>query len=161
VLSSVLPHEVTHTVFASYFRMPVPRWADEGGSVLSEDDLERSRHDSMVRQILNSGRAIPLRRLFTLRDYPREVGALYSEGFSVSNFLVNSSDRPTFLRFVAHGMHYGWDSAVQTHYRYQNVEQLEEAWLTHLRNTKSQPSSLVARGNTSMQSDPAKRIVVR
>ena len=28
---SVLPHEVTHTVFAYHFRQPVPRWADEGG----------------------------------------------------------------------------------------------------------------------------------
>ena len=40
LLDSVLPHEVTHTVFAHYFRQPVPRWADEGGSVLSEDELE-------------------------------------------------------------------------------------------------------------------------
>src|SRR5205085_2810776 len=38
MLHSVLPHEVTHTVFAYFFRYPVPRWADEGGSVLSEDD---------------------------------------------------------------------------------------------------------------------------
>ena len=39
--NSVLPHEVTHTVFAHHFRQPVPRWADEGGSVYSEDDVER------------------------------------------------------------------------------------------------------------------------
>jgi hypothetical protein len=161
VLSSVLPHEVTHTVFAHYFRMPVPRWADEGGSVLSEDELERSRHDSMVRQILNSGRAIPLRRLFTLRDYPREVGSLYAEGFSVSNFLVNSSDRPTFLRFVAHGMQYGWDNAAQTYYRYQSVDQLEQAWLEHLRNTKNQPPAQLARGNGLRGADQANRVVVR
>jgi len=38
VLDSVLPHEITHTIFASYFRQPLPRWADEGGSVLSEND---------------------------------------------------------------------------------------------------------------------------
>jgi hypothetical protein len=162
VLASVLPHEVTHTVFAHYFRMPVPRWADEGGSVLSEDELERGRHDSMVRQILNSGRAIPLRRLFSLQQYPREVGALYAEGFSVSNFLVNSSDRPTFLRFVAHGMQFGWDSAAQSYYRYPSVEQLEEGWLAHLRNTKHQPdAALVARGNTPVPTDPASRVVVR
>jgi len=161
ILSSVLPHEITHTVFAHYFRTPVPRWADEGGSVLSEDEQEKSRHDSMVRQILNSGRAIPLRRLFALRDYPREVGALYAEGFSVSNFLVNSSDRPTFLKFVGHGMQYGWDSAAQTYYRYQSVDQLEEAWLTHLRNTKNQPPTMLARGNSQAQTDPAKRVVVR
>src|SRR5262249_38272150 len=45
LLNSVLPHEVTHTVFAYYFRCPVPRWADEGGSVLSEDEVELERHD--------------------------------------------------------------------------------------------------------------------
>jgi hypothetical protein len=28
VLDSVLPHEVTHTIFASHFRQPLPRWAD-------------------------------------------------------------------------------------------------------------------------------------
>ena len=26
VLDSVLPHEVTHTIFASHFRQPLPRW---------------------------------------------------------------------------------------------------------------------------------------
>src|SRR5207245_5394864 len=26
LVNSVLPHEVTHTVFAYYFRRPVPRW---------------------------------------------------------------------------------------------------------------------------------------
>ena len=30
ILDSVLPHEITHTIFASYFRQPLPRWADEG-----------------------------------------------------------------------------------------------------------------------------------
>src|SRR5687768_5810080 len=29
ILDSVLPHEVTHTIFATYFRQPLPRWADE------------------------------------------------------------------------------------------------------------------------------------
>jgi hypothetical protein len=114
----------------------------------------------MVRQILNAGRQIPLRRLFMLREYPRDVGALYAEGFSVSNFLVSSSDRPTFLKFVGHGMQFGWDSAAQTHYRYQSVDQLEEAWLMHLRNTRNQPTQL-AHATTPMQTDPAKRVIVR
>ena len=55
LLASVLPHEITHTVFAYYFRQPVPRWADEGGTVLCEDDIERERHDKLVRDILNRG----------------------------------------------------------------------------------------------------------
>ena len=136
LVMSVLPHEVTHTVFAHYFRCPVPRWADEGGAVLSEDDVEKSHHDQLVRQILNAGRAIPLRRLFSLTQYPPEVGALYAEGYSVARFLVDSSNRQVFLAFVAQGMQGDWDAAVRADYRYQSVEQLEEAWLAYLRNTK-------------------------
>ncbi len=30
VLDSVLPHEITHTIFATHFGQPLPRWADEG-----------------------------------------------------------------------------------------------------------------------------------
>lgn len=162
LLASVLPHEVTHTVFAYYFRCPVPRWADEGGSVLSEDELEKQRHDQLVRNILNTpGRAIPLRRLFALREYPGDVMVLYAEGFSVSQFLVSASDRPTFLRFVAHGMREGWDGAVRSYYRYQNVEDLEQAWLAHLRSTRRQPV-LMARNTTGNNpADPTQRVIVR
>lgn len=136
LLASVLPHEVTHTVFAYYFRRPVPRWADEGGSVLSEDQLERSRHDHLVRNILRTrGRAMPLRRLFNLRNYPSDVMVLYAQGYSVTNFLVSKSSKPRFLRFLDEGMRRGWDSALNTHYGFRSVEALEEAWLDHLRRT--------------------------
>jgi hypothetical protein len=160
LLNSVLPHEVTHTVFAYHYRMPLPRWADEGGAVLSEDEVERNRHDQMVRQILNAGRAIPLRRLLVLKEYPSEVMALYAEGYSVTNFLVSKSSRPAFLNFVADGMRGGWDAALQKHYQMRNVEELEQAWLTHLRNTKKQPVQLA--GNTrSPNGDGSPHLVVR
>jgi len=146
LLASVLPHEITHTVFAHHFRQPVPRWADEGGSVLSEDDVERTRHDKMTRQILNQGRQIPLRRLFALKEYPREVMCLYAQGFSMSDYLVRRSDRRTFLAFVGHGMHHGWDGAVQSFYGHRSVEELEGAWLQHLRDSRQQaPDTQFAR----------------
>lgn len=161
LLNSVLPHEVTHTVFAYYYRRPVPRWADEGGSVLSEDDTERNRHDLLCREILNTpGRAIPLRRLFALKEYPRDVMVLYAEGFSVSNFLVSSSNRQTFLGFVAQGMQQGWDVAAQTYYHYRSVEELEQAWYNSLRTNRTAPGQLAK--NTNPQSDdPNQRVVVR
>jgi hypothetical protein len=161
LVASVLPHEITHTVFAHYFRRPLPRWADEGGSVLSEDEIERNRHDMMVRQILNSRRAYPLGQLFSLRNYPenpRDVGALYAQGYSVSHFLVESSNRQTFLAFVAHGMQYGWDSAAQAHFRYQNVNHLEQAWKDYLIRTKNKSGVEVAQNGAAI---PASRIIVR
>lgn len=144
LLASVLPHEITHTVFAHHFRCPVPRWADEGGSVLSEDDIERDRHDKLTRQILNQSQQIPLRRLFGLKEYPRQVMCLYAQGYSMADYLVKRSDRRTFLQFIGHGMHYGWDGAVQSFYGHKNVEELEETWLQYLRDTKGQ-SHLLAR----------------
>jgi hypothetical protein len=160
LLASVLPHEVTHTVFAYYFRCPLPRWADEGGSVLSEDDIERGRHDIMVRQILNTpGRSIRLRVLFSLSNYPRDVMVLYAEGYSVTSFLVDRRGRATFLSFVAYGMRGNWDDAVSRYYGFRNVEELEQAWLQHLRDAR-QPA-LLAGGHGRPEADPTRRLVVR
>jgi hypothetical protein len=161
LVNSVLPHEITHTVFAYYFRCPVPRWADEGGSVLSEDEPERARHDRMVRDKLNAGRAIPLRRLLPLTDYPRDmenVMSLYAEGFSVCDFLVSNSSRPEFLKFVADGMRSGWDESVKAHYQYENVNALEEAWLAQLRRTKKQRGGAVLASNTEGASPEGEQV---
>jgi len=146
ILVSVLPHEITHTVFAHHFRCPVPRWADEGGSVLSEDDFERQRHDQLVREILNTpNRRCPLRRLFAMTQYPNDVMVLYAQGFSVSEFLVSKSNRQAFLGFIGMGMQNGWDTAVKTFYGYSNVETLEEAWLQSLRQSKQSNSQLTSK----------------
>jgi hypothetical protein len=162
LLASVLPHEVTHTVFAAYFRRPVPRWADEGGAVLSEDEIERERHDRLVRQILNTpGRRIPLRRLFSLHDYPGDVMVLYAEGFSVANFMVETSNRPTFLAFINQGMINGWDNAVRSYYRYNSVEELEQAWVSYLRNARRPPVQLAQNRPQPVSAESAQRVVVR
>jgi hypothetical protein len=153
LIYSVLPHEITHTVFAYYFRCPLPRWSDEGGSVLSEDDLERERHDKIVRQILNSGQQIRLRNLFPMREYPRDVMCLYAQGYSVVDYLVKRSDRQKFLQFIAYGMqnnYNNWDNAARSFYGHNSIEELEGAWLKYLRDTKGQPHMQLAqnRGGT-------------
>lgn len=133
ILDSVLPHEITHTVFAHKFRRPLPRWADEGGAVLSEDYQELRRHDLMVRQLINGGRMIPLRRLFQLTEYPRDVMALYAQGFSVANFLVSRGNRPYFLDFVAFGQQSGWEAAARQFYGFSSIDHLENEWIEWLR----------------------------
>jgi hypothetical protein len=160
MIASVMPHEITHTVFAHYFRQPVPRWADEGGAVLSEDDLERGRHDKLVREILQTpGRAFPLRRLFGMTQYPRDVMVLYAEGYSVTNYLVGLNGKPAFLQFIAAGMQGDWDSAVRAHYRFDSIEQLERAWVESLKKPRPDPATLlVSRPNTG---DDVARVTVR
>ena len=43
ILDSVLPHEVTHTIFATHFRQPLPRWADEGACTTVEHHQRTSQ----------------------------------------------------------------------------------------------------------------------
>jgi hypothetical protein len=134
LLAHTLPHEVTHTVMAHFFGAPVPRWADEGAALLSEDEEEQQRHDRLARQILKTpDRKISLRRLFAMRDFPADVMALFAEGYSVTHFLVEQKDHRTFLAFVKQGMRDGWDKAARGHYDYRDVEALEVAWLASLR----------------------------
>jgi hypothetical protein len=138
LLNSVLPHEVTHTVFAHRFRRPVPRWADEGGSVLSEDEPERARHDGLCRQMLNAGRAMPLSYLFKLTEYPQDVMVLYAQGFSVCRFLVDLQGRQNFLNFIATGMQSGWDAAARNYYGFNDVKEMETAWIESLRRPRGE-----------------------
>lgn len=141
LLDSVLPHEVTHTVLAHHFGQPVPRWADEGGSVLSENDNERLEHDIKCREFLNANRGIPLRHLFPMRDYPKDTIVLYAQGFSVSNYLIDLGGgglkgRSKFLQFLEAGMAKGgknWDKAVSSHYQFEDVDDLQEKWIASLR----------------------------
>jgi hypothetical protein len=164
LISSVLPHEVTHTVFAHHFRQAVPRWADEGGSVLSEDDTERARHDAIVRNILNRGQQFRLRQLFNIKQYPpsgEKVMCLYAQGYSVSDYLVKRAGRPTFLKFVGMGIQGQWDQAAQACYGHRNVEELEEAWMKHLRETKNQPLIQFAQNKQPPNAETTGRVVVR
>lgn len=139
IVASVLPHEITHTVFAHHFRGPLPRWADEGACVLSEDDIERRKHDQLVREILNTpNRRMVLRRLFSLTQYPNDVLVLYAQGFSVVDYLVSRSSKPAFLAFLATSMQSGWDNALRQHYGIASIEALESAWLQSLSRNRAE-----------------------
>lgn len=144
VLQCVIPHEVTHTIFATYFESPVPRWADEGGSVCDETREERVKHDQMCRQILNTpGRMMPLTRLFALKEYPQDVMVLYAEGFSVTNYLLNLKGKKKFLGFLLHAQSRGWDEALRVGYDINTVPELEQRWLKTLSDTKGNGQALI------------------
>jgi hypothetical protein len=128
ILASSLPHEVTHTVFAAFFGGPMPRWADEGASLLSEDHREYRRHDQIVFDLISRRGNIPLERLFKVEDYPEDVMGFYGQGYSISRFLVEMGGRPRFLAFVKDGSKTGWDLAARTHYGLAGVHEVDRAW---------------------------------
>ena len=129
ILNNQLPHEVAHAILAAHFRRPVPRWADEGVAILSECNAEHKRHDRILAQLLNSGRALRLSHLLPLKEYPSDRITLYTQGYSVTRFLVERKDRATFLAFLSSGMKDGWDTAAKDCYAFDTVSDLERSWL--------------------------------
>jgi hypothetical protein len=157
LLNSVLPHEVTHTVLAYHFGRPVPRWADEGGSVLSENDEECYQHDIKCREILNQGRGIPLGFLFRMTEYPRDTIALYSQGYSISQFLIDRGGKKKFLEFVGQGMRNGnrnWETAVRDVYGFDSTDDLQVQWIEAL---KTPPTRVSARNKSEPRGEVASR----
>jgi hypothetical protein len=127
---SALPHEITHVLFAHFFGFQPPRWADEGGAILSEDHVQSDEQRKLVQKILSEEKCVSLRRLLAIRDYGADVSFLYAQGHSLSCFLMSAGSRRQFLTFVREGVSRGWDHAVSDCYGYDNVEQLERAWRT-------------------------------
>ena len=131
ILDSVLPHEISHTIFASHFRRPLPRWADEGAATLVEHESERRRQQLTLKQVFNTPRRIPLRELFALTEYPSEmqkVLTLYAEGYSLADFLVQRGGKSRFLKFLEDAHRKSWNHALRKYYRFESIESLEKRW---------------------------------
>jgi hypothetical protein len=134
ILDSVIPHEVSHTVFASYFRRPLPRWADEGAASLVEHESERRRQSMLLQQVFNTPQRIPLNTLISMKEYPgdmQSVLTLYAEGYSLADYLVQSggeSGKERYLRFLQDAHEHDWNHAIRTWYGLPDVSSLEHRW---------------------------------
>ncbi len=131
ILDSVIPHEVSHTILACHFRRPLPRWADEGAATLIEHESERRRQALLLQQVWNTSQRIPLKKLLSIKDYPREmqhVLTLYAEGYSLADFLVQAGGKTRYLEFLETAHRNGWDRAIEEHYRLEGVDDLESRW---------------------------------
>jgi hypothetical protein len=136
IVQSVLPHEITHTVLAYRFRRPLPRWADEGAAVLSEDEVEHRRQEAVLEQCFARRTHYSLSQLVRLTDYPQQsdrILSLYAQGYSVTRYLVELKDRSAFLRFLGDGLGGDWDGALRRHYEIAGLADLEGRWLTWCR----------------------------
>lgn len=130
VMDNIMAHEITHSIIYSYFKSGIPRWADEGGCILGETDRIKKDHDRRVKKLIEDGRLIPLKDLIPMRNYPPERIRLYSQGYSLSEFLVEKGDRKKLLAFIKDGMKdEDWARAVKDSYGYESIAALEKAWL--------------------------------
>jgi hypothetical protein len=156
ILDSVLPHEVTHTIFASHFRRPLPRWADEGACTTVEHISERNKQQIMLVNFLRTNHGIAFDKLFAMKDYPPEVLPLYSEGYSLARFLIDQWGRKKFLEFVGEGLQTeNWPVALKKEYGFPNLQSLQDNWLDWVK--QGSPTLLARNGAEVLVADRSGR----
>jgi len=156
LLDSVLPHEITHTVFATYFKQRLPRWADEGACTTVEHASEREKIQALLLRYLSpqNRQGIPFNRMFPMRDYPSDMLPLYAQGYSVAKFLIAQGGPRNFTAMIQRGLHHerslpattAWDQAMRESYGYEDLSELQLDWLQWVA-AGSQESLAVARLN--------------
>lgn len=153
ILDSVLPHEVTHTVFASHFRQQLPRWADEGACTTVEHDSERAKHQHLLVQFLQTGRGIAFNDMFRMTEYPHDILPLYSQGHALAQFLIGKQGPRTFVHFVEQGLDTNdWTLAVRQHYGFDDLSQLQTDWLAWVKQGFPEETAFPADHETAEES---------
>ncbi|MEN0109390.1 MAG: hypothetical protein AAF805_01590 [Planctomycetota bacterium] len=149
ILDSVLPHEVTHTIFASHFRQPLPRWADEGACTTVEDRSEIVKQERLLIQFLKTYQGIPFSEMFAMKEYPDPILPLYAQGHSLTQYLLERRGKAAFIAFLEDGMRdENWRRAVQTHYGHDSLYAMQNDWLGWVRASRPrldlQPGAAIA-----------------
>ncbi|MEM9701942.1 MAG: hypothetical protein AAF907_05820 [Planctomycetota bacterium] len=153
LLDSVIPHEVNHTIFASHFRKPLPRWADEGAATLVEFKSEKMRQRRTLVRQWNTHR-YRVSNLITQTEYPGnprrpapgdadKVMQVYAQGYSLADYLIQRGGQTAFLkaledasRKIPGGGRGGidweypldrWDASLRKHFGL-TVKDLEKEW---------------------------------
>ncbi|MDR3181425.1 MAG: hypothetical protein LBT89_00655 [Planctomycetaceae bacterium] len=152
ILDSVLPHEITHTIFATYFRRPVPRWLDEGAAASVENIAEKKNYQQLLMTFLRNRtqcpqcpQCLPFNKLVSIKEYPDDPMPLYAQGLSVVEYLLmlgqQSGDSPQqrLVRFMETAMNTGdLPSALQEHYNVDSLSTLQTDWVAWVSRTRNQ-----------------------
>ena len=135
MVAAVLPHEITHVVLADFFTdQQIPRWADEGLSVLSEPRDEQQRRAADLVNPLNSNRIFAVDALMNM-DYPdpQYWGLYYAQSVSLSRFLVEQGSPAQMLQFLKAAQKEGYEAGLRKVYRIDGFADLQRRWLEYAR----------------------------
>ncbi|MBC8870603.1 MAG: hypothetical protein H8E44_14365 [Planctomycetes bacterium] len=134
LLDSVLPHEVTHTIFATHFLRPLPRWADEGACTTVEHQSEKAKQHKLLYSFLTTGRGIAFSDMFAMKEYPTDILPLYSQGYSLARYLIAQGGKRKFIQYVGDGMNSrNWTASTKKHYGHSSLLDLQTTWLGWVR----------------------------
>ncbi len=131
ILDSVIPHEVNHTILASYYRRPLPRWADEGACTLVEHEEERRRQQLTLKQAFDNKQLFDINVLFSTKEYPKDMRrtlVLYAQGHSLTDYLVQHGGEQKFIKLLALAKEGNWSGPLKDLYGIQGTQGLDVEW---------------------------------
>ncbi|MBR4834266.1 MAG: hypothetical protein IKU86_08055 [Thermoguttaceae bacterium] len=147
VLDSVLPHEITHTILASYLRAPAPRWIDEGMATSVEADSERTNYRLMLADFLHGRKGIAFNDMVAMAEYPSDLMPFYSQSFSVCEYLILIGGRRRLVEFAKEGVRSNdWNAALRRFYEGRSLGDLQLEWVAWVGewDAANRPTSLPA-----------------
>lgn len=135
IIDSVIPHEVTHMIFACRFRQPVPRWVDEGAATSVEHISERTKYRRMLIGFLQTNRGIAFRTMVNAKEYPPDAMPFYAQSYTAAEYLIARGGRQRYIAFVERGIQTNdWNAALREFYGYENLSQFQSVWLLWVKN---------------------------
>lgn len=117
--NTVLPHEVMHTILASYYKRGLPRWADEGYCSYIEP----------IKVNMPWTTRYPFHAIMEMTDYPPDTKSFYMQSMSMVDWLINLKDLKTFRSFLEEAP-FGGDHqpALLKYYNFKSYQEAEQAW---------------------------------
>jgi hypothetical protein len=129
---AVLKHELTHVVLATWMPERLPPWAEEGAASAYDDASRVAQRRRALEWFARSGNWPRLIHVLEDDTITADDLTSYAVAASLSELLLQRGDRATLLRFAADGRRLGWDEALRTHYRIEDVNALQLAWQAQL-----------------------------
>jgi hypothetical protein len=156
VLDSVLPHEVTHTIFATHFGRPLPRWADEGACTTVEHPDEKKKQERYLIEFLMTDRGIAFNKMFAMKEYPPDILPLYSQGYSLARYFIQQGGKRKYVEYIGEGMRTNnWPAATRKYYGFKDLSELQTTWVEWVRAGSPDLDGPVIASNTQDATDVA------
>lgn len=139
LLDLTLPNELTQLILMEMFaEQPLPKWALVGMGALSETPESVARYRRVVPQLLQERKLLTLNVLLDLQTFPEAEAttAFYAQSISLVSFLVEKKGCKALVTFLREAPRRGYAKALQTHYGFTDVNDLQQQWLKSLMQTK-------------------------
>ncbi len=133
MLGNVVPHEVMHTVLATHFGRPLPRWFDEGAAMSVESPAAQGFQREQVVNVLNTSRGTAFSRFLNAMEYPQDIGAFYSQAHSAAVWLILLEGPQEFVRFGEISFSSGWAAGLSEVYGIRDESDYQTRWVDWLK----------------------------